>query len=73
MKPSSRLAKVAIWRLISIFITLVILYLMTGDVRSATSTAIILHVLLTGTHYVFESRWDKMQEKRKWEKFDESW
>lgn len=73
MKPSNRLAKVAIWRLISIFITLVILYLMTGDVRHATSTTIILHVLLTGSHYIFESQWDRLQEKRKWESFDESW
>lgn len=73
MKPSNRLAKVAIWRFISIFITLVILYLMTGDVRAATSTTIILHVLLTGAHYMFESQWDRTQEKRKWEVFDESW
>lgn len=73
MKPNSRLAKVAIWRLISIFITLVILFLMTGDVRAATSTTIILHVLLTGAHYIFESQWGRMQEKRKWEVFDENW
>jgi uncharacterized membrane protein len=74
MKPTLvRLGKVAIWRLISIFITLSALYITTGDMCSATSTTAFVHILLTGAQYVFEVQWDKRTEKRKWEGFDESW
>lgn len=63
MKASDRLAKVAIWRLISIFITLVVLYAITGDIRASTGTTAFLHLLLTGVHYTFESWWERREKK----------
>ena len=63
MKSGDRLAKVAIWRLISIFITLAVLFVVTGDVRAATGTTLSLHVLLTGAHYAFESWWERREKK----------
>ena len=46
--------KVISWRLISISITLVVMWLITGDVKSATGFTVFLHFLLTGANYAFE-------------------
>lgn len=68
-----RLKKVVLWRIISVTLTLMVLLFATGSVSSATGTTLVLHAILILAHYLFEGRWDKMQEKRKWEKLDESW
>ena len=38
--------KVVVWRFISIFVTLLVMYIATGDVKSATGITLLLHVLL---------------------------
>ena len=63
MKHGDRLVKVAIWRLISILITLTVLYIVTGSVREATGTTAFLHLLLTFVHYTFESWWERREKK----------
>ena len=57
------LLKVICWRLISILITLVFMFLMTGDVKSATGLTISLHIFLTAANYMFEKIWRKIEKQ----------
>ena len=56
--------KVISWRLISISITLVVMWLITGDVKAATGFTVFLHALLTGANYAFEKYWQRKFEDR---------
>jgi len=58
------LLKVIIWRMVSILITLVMLYVITGDIKSSSKITIVLHILLTAGHYAFERVWEKIDENR---------
>ncbi len=56
--------KVVVWRFISIFVTLLVMYIATGDVKSATGITLLLHVLLVSCHYAFEKFWGGLDEGR---------
>jgi len=56
--------KVLWWRLVSIIITLLAIFAVTGDIKSATGITVYLHVLLTICHYIFEKAWEKLHEDR---------
>ena len=58
------LKKVFVWRCISIFVTLLVLYVGTGDVKSATGLTLFLHIILVACHYGFEKLWDGKNESR---------
>ena len=60
---SNKLLKVLVWRVISIFITLCVLTIVTGSVSSATGVTLFLHAFLTGCHYAFETLWDRFAKK----------
>lgn len=62
MKVSNLVKKVIIWRCISIFVTLLLMYTTTGDVKSATGITLVLHILLITCHYAFEKFWEKFHE-----------
>ncbi len=64
MKIDGVIKKVLWWRLISILITVVAIYAVTGDIMSATGITIYLHALLTVSHYIFEKTWEKLHEGR---------
>ena len=64
MEPGNLIKKVIAWRLISIMITLAVMYAVTGDVKSASGITLLLHVLLTMCHYSFEKLWAKFCESR---------
>ena len=64
MKADNVIKKVLWWRLISILITIVAIYAVTGDIKSATGITVYLHVLLTICHYIFEKTWGKLYEDR---------
>jgi uncharacterized membrane protein len=64
MKVGDLVKKVVIWRCVSIFVTLVTIYVVTGDAKSATGITLLLHVLLTVGHYGFEQLWEKLYESR---------
>ena len=51
--------KVMTWRIISILITLIVLYTITGDTQETTWITILLHTLFTIGHYMFELAWGK--------------
>jgi len=55
--------KVVAWRIISILMTLIVLYAITGDTQETTWITILLHTLFTIGHYVFERVWEKWRAK----------
>lgn len=59
-----KLIKVMCWRILSISITFALLFTLTGDVKSSTGTTLLLHCLLTVTHFVFEMMWEDTYENR---------
>ena len=59
-----KLIKVSVWRGISIGITLAVLYVWMGDVKSATGITLFLHAFLTACHFVFENCWEVFCESR---------
>tara|TARA_R110000765_G_C18716912_1_gene583751 strand:+ start:20 stop:214 length:195 start_codon:yes stop_codon:yes gene_type:complete len=56
--------KVVAWRIISILITLIVLYTITGDTQETTWITILLHTLFTIGHYIFEVVWGKLYKER---------
>ena len=59
-----RALKVVVWRVFSILITLLFLFLLTGDIKSATGVTLMLHCILTVSHFVFEAAWEGYHESR---------
>ena len=56
----SLVAKVLLWRGISIATTAVIVWLYLGDIQSATGLTIFLHAVLTALNYIFELAWKRL-------------
>ena len=59
-----RLVKVITWRLLSILITMIVMWLATGDIREATGVTLVLHLLLTVANYIFETVWEEINVGR---------
>jgi uncharacterized membrane protein len=57
----SRIVKVISWRMISVSITMLVMWLFTGSIREATGLTLFLHTLLTVANYLFETMWEKTQ------------
>jgi uncharacterized membrane protein len=58
-----RLVKVICWRFLSVFITMIVMWFATGNIREATGVTLALHALLTAANYGFEVVWDKVNEE----------
>ena len=58
MSANNRLLKVLLWRFISITVTMLVLFMATGNLGSATGITLLLHALLIICHYVFETYWE---------------
>ena len=54
-----RIVKVIAWRILSVMITMAVMWFATGDVREATGVTLALHALLTAANYGFEASWDE--------------
>lgn len=54
-----RVAKVFLWRAISVAITLVIMLVATGSISAASTLTVILQATLMLFHYFFELVWDR--------------
>ena len=50
--------KVVAWRILSILITFIVLFAVTGDTQEATWITILLHTIFTLAHYIFERCWE---------------
>ena len=53
-----RVGKVITWRLISVLITMLVIWVFTGDIKEATGFTVFLHILLTIANYIFEVCWE---------------
>ena len=51
--------KVIIWRILSILMTLVVLYVVTKDIQETTWITVLLHTVFTIGHYIFEVLWER--------------
>ena len=56
------LLKVILWRIISVSITLIVTWLVTGNLSEATGLTVILHLILIVGHYLFEFAWGRLFE-----------
>ena len=50
-------AKVITWRIISLFVGMVITYIYLGEIRSSIELTIIFTIVMTTLHYYFEKWW----------------
>lgn len=53
------LLKVISWRVISVSITLLVTWLVTGNLSEATGLTLLLHLILIIGHYLFEFTWSR--------------
>jgi len=60
----SNLTKVILWRIISILVTMLLVYMFTGDIKQTASLTLMFHVIMTGLHYMYEELWDRYIEDR---------
>ena len=60
----SRIVKVVSWRIVSVTITILVMWLFTGNVREATGLTLFLHALLTIANYLFEMFWERINGDR---------
>ena len=66
MREKSRkilLAKVISWRAVSILLTLVVMFCITGEIKSSTGITLALHAVLTVGHFIFENMWEKYEAR----------
>jgi len=59
-----KLLKVISWRLLSLTITFILLFVLTGDFKSSSGIAILLHFINTVAHFAFETAWENIYENR---------
>jgi uncharacterized membrane protein len=57
---SLTLYKVIAWRMVSIIIGTFVTILYTGNVNKAVTLVLLLTVILTGVHYIFERLWETL-------------
>ena len=54
----STLKKVAVWRMISIVTMLIITFLFVGEIQRSFFLTLVLTVVMTVLHYIFEEVWN---------------
>lgn len=58
-----RLKRVLLWRLCSIILTLIVTFLITGDLIESSYLTLVLNILLITGHYIFETLWENYHSK----------
>jgi len=59
------LSKTIIWRVIATLITLVVVYLFTGELKQATTITLVVASILAVGYYVHERVWDNISWGRR--------
>ena len=59
----NKIAKVVSWRIISMLITMIVMWIATGDVREATGLTLGLHIILTVVNFGFEVVWGDIYDE----------
>ena len=62
MKINTLLWKVIVWRIVSVIGMLVTLWVITGDLVESTSVTVVVQIVQTFIHAIFESAWKRMEE-----------
>lgn len=57
-KATNRLKKVMVWRICSIVVTLLTIWMVQGNISEATTLTVILHLFLIICHWAFEWIWE---------------
>lgn len=60
----SNLVKVILWRILSIFVTMMLVYMFTGDIKQTASVTFMFHIIMTALHYLYEEMWERYFEDR---------
>lgn len=58
------LIKVLSWRFVSVLSMLMTMWILTGDLVKSTSVTLIVQVVQTIVHAIFEATWEKKIEKK---------
>jgi uncharacterized membrane protein len=58
-----RLKRVLLWRLCSIILTLIVTFLITGNLIESSYLTLVLNILLITGHYIFETLWENYHSK----------
>ncbi len=64
MKFSTLFYKVITWRIVSVISMLLTLWIMTGDLVASTGVTIIVQIVQTIVHAIFESTWSRVVERK---------
>ena len=64
MKFSTLFYKVITWRIVSVISMLLTLWVMTGDLVASTGVTIIVQIVQTIVHAIFESTWSRVVERK---------
>ena len=59
MKINELLFKVTVWRIVSVISMLLTMWIITGDLVESTGVTLVVQVIQTIVHAVFESQWEK--------------
>jgi len=59
------LKKVISWRLCSILITLMTIWIIEGDIKEATYLTFFLHFILIISHWIFEHLWEGKRDAKR--------
>lgn len=62
MKTSKLVKKVITWRLVSVTSMLATMWVLTGDLVTSTSVTLVVQIVQTAVHALFESLWEKHEK-----------
>ena len=62
MKTSKLVKKVITWRLVSVTSMLATMWVLTGDLVTSTSVTLVVQIVQTAVHALFESLWEKYEK-----------
>ena len=65
MKVVKTLYKTAAYRIVSFFLTLMIMFIISGEPWEATLLTIILECVKTAVYFLFEMFWEEIEKRRK--------
>ena len=62
IRKNNKLAKVVIWRILSLLLGWVIAYSYMENVNKSLELTLVIGLTMTAVHYVFEKQWEKLED-----------
>ncbi len=63
MKINELLFKVIVWRIVSVISMLLTLWALTGDLVESTAVTVVVQIIQTVVHAIFESQWEQRRKR----------